>query len=269
MHRRGMTCALGCLVLGLVLSACGGEKKDEAAAEQVEELAWLKQAKETLDAERARLAELRQTQADSPAQEGEASAEGGSETVDVAAQLRELEARVNQLTDEFGQRLVEFINADPPVEGEPLDDSQIAAIRMKSSEDMVIAREYIEKGGDYRRAIDIYRQAMILDPDNPDLMAALQRTEDLRFMTEERFKEVRKGMTREQVRERLGPVNLRNIREYPEKNVLAWLYPKEDGGAAAVWFEKSRRRDQFEVYKADFNEIKPTVVGPGGEQEVQ
>ena len=142
------------------------------------------------------------------------------------------------------------------LEGEPPSEKQAAVLRMKSAEDILIADEYIERGGDYRRAIRIYEDAMQLDPENPDLQAALDKANEMRFMTEERLAGIKKGMTQDEVRELLGPVNLRNIRDYPERNVIAWFYPvSEDGAASAVWFRKNRS-GELAVYKTDFDQIK-------------
>jgi hypothetical protein len=36
----------------------------------------------------------------------------------------------------------------------------------------------------------------------------------------------------------LGPVNLQMVRSYPEQGVEAWLYPKQGGGTAGVFFRR-------------------------------
>ena len=61
-------------------------------------------------------------------------------------------------------------------------------------------------------------------------------------------------MTEEEVREHLGPVNLRNVKEYPDKNVTAWFYSKDGGGAAGVYFQESKGK--LVTYKMDFEAVK-------------
>lgn len=72
-------------------------------------------------------------------------------------------------------------------------------------------------------------------------------------MTSERFKAVKKGMTENEVREALGPPNLFNVREYEDRGVTAWFYPKDEAGAAAgVWF----RMKDHKVYRINFDAIE-------------
>jgi len=50
----------------------------------------------------------------------------------------------------------------------------------------------------------------------------------------------------------LGRPLARNIRDYPEKKVTAWFYPKSDNGEAAGVFFNAKK----EVYSTDFNAVK-------------
>lgn len=248
--------------------ACGPSAEEEMAAQQVEAYAALETAQAELFEARQRLNDLEAQVAAAEGDEGEGddeaeAAEGaegeGGETAaaDPAAELASLRNEVTDMTDAFGMQLVDFINNAGILEGEEMTPEQIGAIRMKSAEDMVLATEYIEKGGDYRRAIDIYQNALAVDPDNEELKTALAMAEEMRFMTEERFAQVKKGMSETEVRDLLGSVNLRNIRDYASegRDVIAWFYPREDGGAAAVWF---RPKDgENSVYQLNYSEVKP------------
>ena len=181
---------------------------------------------------------------------------------DLAAQLEQLEGEIESLTEEFGNRLVAYINADPMIEGEEPTEQQVQALRMKSGEDIILAQEWIEKGGDYKRAIEIISTALLYDADNPELQAALAKAEADRYMDQERWAAVEKGMTEDDVRQALGQVNLHNIREYPDKNVVAWFYPTaEDGSAAAVWFQPNKKTEVLEVYQIKFEAINPETAG--------
>ena len=250
-----------CLVAGI---ACGGGEEvgeDTRAAD----LEALQAKKAALDEMRAELMDLRAapvepeaTDEGAPAEDAEAEAAEGEEAmevVDPAAQLKNLEADVFQMSDELMNDVVNFINSDPPLEGEPLNDFQAAAFQIKSAEDALVAEEYISAGGDYRRAIRIYQDALLVDPDNADLQAGLERAESLRYMTEERFTQLEKGMTQDDVRAVIGQVNLRNVREYEDKEVISWFYTKENGGAAGVHFQKGN--DGWRLYESDFDAVKP------------
>jgi SmpA / OmlA family len=230
---------LGLAAVALTLAACGGAEREKAqkAEERKVEWTWLQSAKQGLDAKRAQLASL----------EAQAT-EGAEPAPEIAALGKEIETAA----DELGQRLTAYINSDPPLVGEPLKPEQLAAIRMKASEDIVIAKEFIDLGGDYRKAIEIYEGLLRADPDNGEGKAALAEAEADRYMTEERLAAAKKGMTMDQVRAAIGTPYIRNVKEYPEKKVTAWFYPTDEGGdAAGVWFN-----DKKEVYQVTFAAVK-------------
>jgi tetratricopeptide (TPR) repeat protein len=165
-------------------------------------------------------------------------------------------AELETLTRELNRRLVAFLNADPPREGREPTERQQAALRMKSDEDLLVARQYIEEGGDFETAIAIYRAALAVDPGYRRLEDALAEAEARRFMTRALFSRVKEGMTREEVRGLLGQPNPHNVLALPERRVLGWFYPKDVGGAAAaVWFEE--KDGTATVYRLDFDAVAP------------
>lgn len=193
------------------------------------EWAWLQSAKKTLDAQRGQLAQA----APPPALAKEVAARG----------------------EELDRRLIDFINANPPAEGEKPAGRLLDALRMKSDEDIALAHQFIGQGGDYRRAIEIYEAALAIDPDNPRLKEELGSARAHRYMTAERFSQVKKGMTQDEVRELLGQPNVRDVRDFPERGVTAWFYTRDaDGRAAAVWFAREKG-GAFAVYMADFDAV--------------
>jgi len=180
----------------------------------------------------------------------------------VQAQADAANAEAGKLHEAVSGRLAAFINADPPVVGEPMRPDQVAAIRMNSALGMLVAKEYIDVGGDYRRAVDIYNQLLSADPDNPDVKAALADAQAKRFMTAERFAVVTKKMTEAEVIAAIGRPIARNVKNYPEKNVTAWFYPKdEQGNAAGVFFHTDKKT----VYETNFDAVKSAA--PGEEAE--
>ncbi len=124
-------------------------------------------------------------------------------------------------------------------------------MRLKSDEDVAVAQEWIERGGDYRRAIEILETQRVLDPGYPRLEQALARARDMRFVTTERFARVQEGMTPIDVRAALGPVNLRQVLRRPAERLEAWYYPKRGGGRAAVYFRYDQERRGYVVYRTD------------------
>jgi tetratricopeptide (TPR) repeat protein len=272
MSRKLNRWGLALLASALVVTLGCGNAEDEGAAANAaaQEEAWseLQAEKAELDAMRQELTELRAAAAQ-PAADAEAAPAAGEEAAaepaaeDPAARIAELESELQQKSETFYQDLVAFINAAGLVEGEEPSGEVSEAIRMKSAEDMLVAEEYIDKGGNYRQAIDIYNSALSVDPDNAELQQALAAAESNRYMGEERFAAAEKGMTKEQVREVLGTPYHANVRTFPEDEVEAWFYPVDaSGSAAAVWFRRSG--GEMKVYKVNFEEVVkkgPTVVG--------
>jgi len=247
-YRRLGSAALASLLLTAAASTgCTGKRGDapeQGSTRQTVESAewtWLQGAKKALDTSRGQLAALPATD------------KAGREKAE-----KEIVAR----SEELNRRVVDFINAHPPVEGEKPTGRLLDAIRLKSDEDIVLAHQFIDKGGDYRRAIEIYEAALAVDPDNPRLKPELDSARAHRYMTAERFAAVKKGMTQDEVRAALGPPNLRDIRDFPERGISAWFYARDgDGRAAAVWFSKDK--GVYTVYQADFNALNaPNAANP-------
>jgi tetratricopeptide (TPR) repeat protein len=249
----GSVALLCCCLLGpAVLTACGGSADDEdpasmtRAAAADSEWIWLEKAHQTLTAKREELAGARQ-------------ARRGQETAEADPAVQALALDVRARTEEYRRRLLDFINRNPPPAGEKASGRTLEALRLKSDEDILVAREHIDEGGDYRTAIDIYEAALAVDPDNPRLREELERAQARRYMTRERFEQVQEGMTADQVRTLLGSPNVNDVREYPERGVTGWFYARDArGGAAAVWFEKKGRNGQQVVYEVAFDALPPT-----------
>lgn len=256
-------------VLVVALVACGGEAGQSSGRE--EEFAAVLEQKSALDSKRDEMSALEERIAAAAAGgvqeqaevEGDDQSEVGGEA---ETSVEALEAELDQLVTEeiessesFMTTLIAFLNSANMTEGEAPTGLELQAIHLKSSEDMLIAEEYIRKGGDYRRALEILDTSLMLDPENPELLAAREQADVDQYMTPERFEMIAKGMTDDDVRKRLGTPNRHNVREYSEKNVTAWFFRREDGSAAGVWFD--HKDGVMTVYRMDFNAIKSNREG--------
>lgn len=268
-RKRNAWCLVALLVVLVAAVGCSNAEKEAEQQEAARDarLAELQDAKTELDDMRAELAELKAEMEAAAEAEGDADgaaedAEEGEPAEDPAARIQQLENQIASRSEQFYGDLVAFINENPLLEGEEPSERQKAAFRMKSEEDIWIAREYVEKGGDYRRAITILEDALAVDPDNELLQEALADVESKRFMTEERLAQVEKGMNRDEVRDVLGIPFHANVRSYEEDGVIAWFYPvDEQGSAAAVWFRQ--RGDDYQVYETNFEEREGAAEAGG------
>ncbi|MGH9464532.1 MAG: hypothetical protein ACRD0X_02730 [Thermoanaerobaculia bacterium] len=247
---RAQLLAAGALAAGL-LAGCDWARGGADGAALSQEWAWLQQTQQTLDGQRAELAGL-QAQAAAP-----------DAAPEVAREVAELDREVTAGAEEFTARLVAFLNGDPMVEGIAPSERQLAAVRMKSGEDLILAQEWIDKGGDYKRALDIYDTALALDPGNAELEAARAAAQAARWMTAERFALASQGMSQEAVRALLGQPNPNNIREYTDRGVVAWFYPtSQRGDAAGVWFEVDAETGAATAYQLEYDAIPRQEVLP-------
>lgn len=237
-------------ILALALAGCS-----TAPAEDPLDGEWaaLQEEKAGIDGKRQELAELTVEAEIEPAEPAEG--EEAVEPVDNSAQIEALASEISTLGDDFMTRLVTFLNDDPIIAEDGPTERQLAAVRLKSSEDMLVAREWIDEGGDYRRATQIYEAALQLDPDNAELKAALATAVNNRFMSSERFAAAKKGMTEAEVRAVLGTPLHHNMKSYEDRGVTAWFYPTADNGAAAaVWFRPDKA-EQLVTYLIKYDAV--------------
>ena len=248
--------ALGLLVL--TLGACGPDEELLAAEARVEAWAHLQEAHRVLTEKRDELtARLAQIEAGADALEIAEDQDRGEAFVALESAAATIEEEIGDEADSFMSELVGFINENPMTQGEEPTKEQLAAIRMKSGEDLLLALEYVNRGGDWKRAADIIERQLKIDADNEELKEKLAWVKEMRFVNKERFAKVERGMTQEQVTEVLGPVNIRNIKEFPG-NQVGWFYRKDpdlEGGAAGIYFQE--KGGVWKVYRLGYDEIKP------------
>lgn len=116
-------------------------------------------------------------------------------------------------------------------------DPRAAAIFAK--EKIRIGDSYMNLLSRYDRAINMYRAALHVDPDNEEARQKLALAESLRFVDEQRFDRVANGMKEPEVEQILGLPREDWIRQKIEPGHVysVWIYPRSDGGAAAIYFD--------------------------------
>lgn len=134
---------------------------------------------------------------------------------------------------------------------ERTSDPRAAALMAK--EKVAIGDEYMNVLSRYDRAIEFYRSALALDPNNPDARQRIALAEEKRYVSMSAFAAVRTGMKEDDVRRLVGLPREDWIKQVVQNSRLysVWIYPKADGGAAAIYF------DNGVVYHTNWNAAAP------------
>lgn len=163
-------------------------------------------------------------------------------------QKDEVQKTLDQTYDAFMDNLTLFLNKG--LNEFPDKPETKKAIRMYSDENIRVAQEYIDRAGDYPKALDILKEAIKIDPDYPKLQEALRHVHEWQYITRERFDKVKKGMSMKQVKEICGNPNIKYIKEEKKASgkITAWFYPKEDKTATGIYFLNGRvYQKQWEI----------------------
>jgi hypothetical protein len=250
------------LVAFAIASGCktGPSPEELKKAESEQQFAQIKQTYDLLQQQRGELATANATIAEI---ESVAERKRGEEQ---KAQLEELQARVPVLTAEIDsnyekvqEAIATFLNT--ALNEFPSEQITSDALRIYSDEAIIVATDMVDKIGDYSKAVDHlqaargYYEAAGLTPYQP-LLAKIANLEDWKFITEERFKELKKNMTRDEVKATLGVPYYQNVQTDEKRGVETWLYKRREGGAAAVYFKISTGK----LYQWKFDAVKPKVA---------
>src|SRR5687768_3770252 len=120
-------------------------------------------------------------------------------------------------------------------------------------EKILLGDEYMNVLARYDKAIALYREALELDPASPDARARIATAEQRRYVAMTPFATVKTGMKEDDVRRIVGVPREDWIKQVVQKQRVysVWIYPKADGGAAAVYF------DNGIVYHTNWNAAAP------------
>ena len=139
------------------------------------------------------------------------------------------ERKLEPVYGKFIERLEAYYSAT----GDPRAASLFAEEKIR------IGDSYMNLLSRYDRAINLYRAALQIDPENEEARKKLEEAERLRFIDPDRFDRVAEGMSEEDVGRVLGLPREDWIRQKIEPGHVysVWIYPRSDGGAAAVYFD--------------------------------
>lgn len=113
------------------------------------------------------------------------------------------------------------------------------AASLFAKEKIRIGDGYMEILARYDRAINMYRAALYVDPNNEEAKRKLELAESRRYIDPDEFAKLKSGMLELAVQSVVGVPREDWIRQKIEgaRVFSVWIYPRRDGGAAAVYFE--------------------------------
>jgi tetratricopeptide (TPR) repeat protein len=120
-------------------------------------------------------------------------------------------------------------------------------------EKIIMGDEYMQYLSRYDKALDLYRAAVDLDPSSADAKQRVTLAEQRRFVSMTGFANVKSGMKEDIVRGMVGLPREDWIKQVVQNGRVysVWIYPKEDGGASAIYF------DNGIVYHTNWNAAAP------------
>lgn len=113
------------------------------------------------------------------------------------------------------------------------------AARLISNERIRLGDSYMTILARHDRAIDLYRNALAIDPSNQVANERIALAESRRYASMDAFASIRKGASEREVARVLGVPRedwIKHARE-DERLFTVWIFSRPDGGAAAVYFE--------------------------------
>jgi hypothetical protein len=259
---RFLTVCVACVLsLGLVQGCQRGPSEEELKlAEFQGQFETLKQKYDALNQTRTEIADATTELAELEAvPERQLTDEQKARMDELNATLDELTATNEAAFEEAQSVLADFLNVG--INDYPDSAETAAALKIYSDEAILVALDMVAKAGDYRKAVDHlssaegYFAAIGLEPP-VELTNTIAELDDWRYITPERFDQITKGMTKDEVVATVGQVYFRNIQENPDKGVETWLYKKREGGAAAIYF----RMKTGKVYDKRFDAVAATTV---------
>lgn len=238
----------------------GPSEKELALTAMHDQLSAVQQGYADLQQKRQELATTQATISEIEAiKERKRSDEQKTQLEEAQGKLQELQKSIDEGYNGVQDTLASLLNTmlnDYPDAPETLD-----ALKIYSDEAIGVAEDLIAKSGNYNKAIkqlasaEGYYQA-IQQPPYQALEDKIAEYQDWRFITKERFDQVKKHMTEDEVKALVGVPYTHNIQTDPKKGVTAWMYKKREGGGAGIYFKTKNNK----VYSMNWNALKTKVV---------
>lgn len=127
------------------------------------------------------------------------------------------------------------------------------AAALLAQEKILLGDQYMNVLARYDRAIELYNTALQFEPANATAAGRIAEAQKRRYVLTSSFAGVKSGMKEEEVRRLVGLAREDWIKQVVQNGRVysVWIYPKADGGAAAIYF------DNGVVYHTNWNAAAP------------
>jgi len=134
------------------------------------------------------------------------------------------------------------------------------AASVLAREKVLMGDEYMNYLARYDSALKEYREALQYDPANAEATQRVALAQKRRFVSMNGFANVKSGMKEDEVRSLVGLPREDWIKQVVQNSRVfsVWIYPKEDGGASAIYF------DNGVVYHTNWNAAAPPAAAGTG-----
>jgi hypothetical protein len=246
---------------GMTAGCKTGPSDEELALQNFQQQAGLvQQAFDSLQQIRTEIETAEATVAEIEAvDERKRSDEQTAELEGLKTQLEELRSNSENAYNMLQSQLSDLLNTG--LNEYPEAPETANALKIYSDEALIVANDIVLKSGDYKKAMDHlagakgYYEAVGLEV-YPALEERIAELDDWRFITQERYDAVKKGMNADDVKQLVGIPYYANIQEDEKRGIETWLYKKREGGAAAIYFKIKTGK----VYNKNFEAVKTRVA---------
>ncbi len=130
------------------------------------------------------------------------------------------------------------------------------AAALLAREKIILGDEYMTVLSRYEKAIDLYREALGLQPGSADAQQRIAFAGEKRFVSMTAFANVKTGMKESAVQRLIGLPREDWVKQVVQNSRVysVWIYPKADAGAAAIYF------DNGVVYHTNWNAAAPPAA---------
>ncbi len=144
------------------------------------------------------------------------------------AAMSELKAQFDQAKtkkekDDIIQKLYRAANGILNV-----DPNNVEANKMMDFVQLYYAEGWIERGK-YSKARDMVENVLEFSPDNEQAKQLLEKIKDWEYLTRDEFKQIKRGMTMEEVQSKFGyPLEKLEQKDKYGRSIVVWVYREPD-----------------------------------------